>query len=475
MRSLAPLVVVVISLGCAPDSEPSDDGAQASTGAHESGSTAPSDGSPTTVAGSESADTSEATSDATSEGESDTGTTPEPSCADGTRWYVAKEGSNKGGTSWASAWNELDQIDWSTIAPGDCIEIGGGTYSTRLVPTAAGTADARIVIERSTEPGHDGKVTFDFTTTEVPDYWAGQVPITTGYLTIDGRDWNQFEWIGGASCLLIVDTMVDEDHFELRNAKIGGHADPGNGGAAVCIFSGSLRLDHVWFGTQVGAEDHIKLVTETSSALDVQHSVFSPWISIDGSHSDLIEQCWPGCEAGDLVFKYNLVWDSGEGGGNLVFTLDPLWSSVDLSYNVFKDTYQVFQFTSRGAQRISNNVFYDVFSTFGGDGDWEAVNNVFVAPPDNSSIVWGSIPRYSLWGPDTYGFFDGEGNVQADPLFQDPEDILGPDGLPFTDDDGFALQDGSPAIDAGTPTVDTMAIGGAPIVGMPDIGAYEHP
>src|SRR5678815_6083836 len=121
--------------------------------------------------------------------------------------------------------------------------------------------------------------------------------------------------------------------------------------------------------------------------------------------------------------------------------------SIDVSYNVFKDTYGCFQFSTRGTQRISNNVFYDVFSTFGGDGSWEAVNNVFVAPSDNSSIVWGSTPKSSLWGPGTYGFFSGSGNIQADPMFLNPDDILGPDGEPFTADDGFNLKPGSPAID----------------------------
>jgi hypothetical protein len=388
---------------------------------------------------------------------------------------VSTFGNSVDGKSWSTAWNELDQIDWGAIKPTDHIEIDGGTYVTRLVPASGGTAEGRITLERSTEPGHDGKVTFDFTNTPVPEYWAGMVNIQRPYLTIDGKDWTKFEWITDSSCLLIVDDNEDDDHFVLKNVTLGGHANADNGGAALCIFSGSIAMDHVWFGTQVGAEDHIKLVTSSHSSLRVEHSVFTPWISINGSHSDLIEQCWPGCEAGDLVFKYNLVWDSGPGGENLVFTLDPHWASVDVSYNVFKDTYGVFQFTSRGAERISNNVFYDVFATIGGRGSWEAVNNIFVAPPDNSSIVWGSTPKYSLWGPGTYGYFSGGGtNLQADPMFLDPTDILGQDGAPFTADDGFNLLPGSPAIDKGTATIDASDIRGNPIVGAPDIGAYEH-
>ncbi len=394
----------------------------------------------------------------------------------GTPFYVSPDGANTDGRSWASAWTELDQIDWASVEPGDRIEIGGGTYTTRLVPDHGGEPGERITLERSREPGHDGAVTFDYSHTSTPEYWSGYVRIEHPYITIDGGDWDRFEMIADASCLVILENGTDDDYFELRNTRLSGYANPDNGGATLCIFSGSMAMDHVWFGTQVGAEDHIKLVTESHSSLRVENSVFTPWISIAGSHSDLIEQCWPGCEAGDLLFRHNLVWDSGPGGENLVFTLDPHWANVDVSYNVFLDTSGVFQFTSRGDLRISNNVFYDVGGTIGGDGDFEAVNNIFVGPPENSNIVWGSVPRYSLWGPMTYGYFSGDGtNLQGDPMFVDPTNILGVDGVPFTDDDGFNVRPGSPAIDHGGTTRDTVDIRGNPLVRAPDIGAYEAP
>jgi hypothetical protein len=90
------------------------------------------------------------------------------------------------------------------------------------------------------------------------------------------------------------------------------------------------------------------------------------------------------------------------------------------------------------------------------------VNNVLVAPLDNTSIVWGSTPHYSLWGPGVYGYFDGNGtNLIGDPMFLDPTNILGPDGVPFTADDGFNLRAGSPTIDHGTLTIDKSDIAGA--------------
>ena len=42
-----------------------------------------------------------------------------------------------------------------------------------------------------------------------------------------------------------------------------------------------------------------------------------------------------------------------------------------------------------------------------------------------------------------------QGNISEDPLFVNPADPLGPDGVLGTADDGFQLQQGSPCIDAG--------------------------
>src|SRR5262249_10692173 len=182
-------------------------------------------------------------------GKSDGGAASLPPSSGGT-WFVDKAGSNSDGKTWATAWNELDQIDWSLVSPGDRIEIAGGTYVKRLVPNKGGTASARITLERSIEPGHDGKVTFDFTGTLTPEYWSGYVTIHQPYLTIDGKDWTMFDWIADSSCLVILDNGTDDDYFDLRNVRLRGNANPENGGTTVCIFSGSMSMDHVWFGMQ---------------------------------------------------------------------------------------------------------------------------------------------------------------------------------------------------------------------------------
>src|SRR5205807_1143531 len=44
-------------------------------------------------------------------------------------WYVSKNGNNADGLSWATAWNELNQINWSVVQPGETIQVDGGSQS----------------------------------------------------------------------------------------------------------------------------------------------------------------------------------------------------------------------------------------------------------------------------------------------------------------------------------------------------------
>ena len=92
-------------------------------------------------------------------------------------FYVSKLGNNSDGLSWASAWNELDQIDWSIIQPGHTILIDGGSsemvYTTILAPTASGEAGKPVTIKMAQETGRDGKVViFGGRATQLP--YCGQ-------------------------------------------------------------------------------------------------------------------------------------------------------------------------------------------------------------------------------------------------------------------------------------------------------------
>lgn len=75
---------------------------------------------------------------------------------------MSKLGSNEDGRSWQTAWSELDQIDWTIVAPGALILLDGGdeqmVYTSTLAVAASGTADAPIVVQLAEEEGRDGQV-----------------------------------------------------------------------------------------------------------------------------------------------------------------------------------------------------------------------------------------------------------------------------------------------------------------------------
>ena len=79
-------------------------------------------------------------------------------------YYVSRLGNNQNGRSWETAWNELDQIDWDVIEPGDVIYLDGGSnqmeYDTNLEFGKSGQPNNPIRILVSDEANHNGQVIF---------------------------------------------------------------------------------------------------------------------------------------------------------------------------------------------------------------------------------------------------------------------------------------------------------------------------
>lgn len=176
---------------------------------------------------------------------------PHVKAAGGSLFYVSKNGNNKDGLSWHTAWNELDQINWSQIQPGDTILIDGGTsnmtYTTTLTLQKSGLPGEPITIERATEVGHTGTVTL-FGGRLRPLPYCGQTTYTfqtqgvlaqginigdSSYIILDGRSWHGMNVYGDDGSAIVFGSNSHDDIF--RNIQL---YDDG---------SASQRSDGLWY------------------------------------------------------------------------------------------------------------------------------------------------------------------------------------------------------------------------------------
>jgi len=106
-------------------------------------------------------------------------------------FYVSKCGNNTDGTTWATAWNELNQINWSKISSGATISIDGGaqsmTYHSSLTVPAQAPA---VQIVRAQAAGKSGQVIVEnLAPMAVGSRTAGISIMTPNAVSINGGNW----------------------------------------------------------------------------------------------------------------------------------------------------------------------------------------------------------------------------------------------------------------------------------------------
>jgi hypothetical protein len=110
-----------------------------------------------------------------------------------TVWYVWKgalAGANTG-ESWANAWQDIDQINWKAIKPGDTIYISGDNYGKNLTIFTSGTAANPVKIYTGAlapnPSGHNGKVTLTGIILNQSSSWVTiDGSLSTSYALKDG-------------------------------------------------------------------------------------------------------------------------------------------------------------------------------------------------------------------------------------------------------------------------------------------------
>lgn len=134
-------------------------------------------------------------------------------------WYVDNSlGTNGNGQSWATAWNSIANIVWASIGAGDFLYISGGsssqTYNEILTVGASGTTGRPITITAGIDPGHNGIVILDGSTTTTINSSSSiidtnsQTNITIQQLTVQNTLENCVHVQGTTSGTVVVQNLI---------------------------------------------------------------------------------------------------------------------------------------------------------------------------------------------------------------------------------------------------------------------------
>jgi hypothetical protein len=324
----------------------------------------------------------------------------------GTTFFVSKLGSNADGRSWATAWNELDQINWGQVRPGDTVAIDGGAvrcpslgpgygcgmvYNSTLSVQASGAPGAPIYITGAFVNGRNGGVIIDGGVTSWPGCGPGEaappaVPNGRGTRAV-GIDLN-------SSQNIVIDGLR-WGGIEVRN-----HTRYGiNFGGSAGVSARYLKLHHITdptnasngaAGATFGYQSHHNTLSRSELFRNGQDGirVAGDYVTISESflhdhycnHPDGIQAFVPTANA-------DVPDDAGEITG------------LNVTRNVFQHIgLQALLLGENGSHQswathvnISDNLFlytpYMVKSKHGNSHNWNIQNNTFVAA-GGEAIQW---------------------------------------------------------------------------------------
>jgi len=397
----------------------------------------------------------------------------------GITYYVSKTGNNGDGRSWATAWNELDQIDWGVIQPGDTILLDGGPtemiYSTTMTVGKSGTSNAPITIKLASEPGRNGKVAIDggltywpCQATEPSPYNENHPPSTRRYgIKLNGQSWVNIDgtkW-GGIEIrnhnLAGVDFDRTNSNIRLSNLHIHHNTyartpdGPGisitgdnitlekleiNNNGQDAIQGGNLTnfvlQDSYLHDHYCSHPDGIQLYYGTNRNITIQRNRFHNFLQpifLGAREDDNINNVT------DVKVNYNVIYNSAYG----VVSND----ATNRDWKVYNNTivdidYEgIHLYASAGGMEARNNIIYN--SRFLLRNGIQS-NNLFYQVPNAPS---------------------GNGSIEADPQFVNKEA------------GNYQLRTSSPAIDRGIDvglTKDNLG-NVVPAGNGVDIGAFEFP
>jgi hypothetical protein len=399
----------------------------------------------------------------------------------GATYYVSRAGSNSDGRSWASAWNNLDQINWNIIQPGDTLLLDGGApemiYTATLTIQKSGAANDPITIRMSSEPGRDGKVVIDGGLT----YWPCQASEPSPYPNDHPAGTRQFGIDLNRSSWIAIDGTKPSG-IEIRNHNQEGVVFRG----AQHIRLSQLHIHHNTYATQ-----------PNGSGIDISgDSIILEQLDIHHNGQDAIQ----GGNLTNLVLQDSYLHDHycrHPDGIQLNYGTN---SDITIQRNVFTEFLQAIFLGEANVNALSSTskvyIRYNLIyrATYGikshndSNKDWEIYNNTLVDISEQGIHLYrmasGAKVRNNILynsgyvlrnGAQSHNLFynaagapRGDNTITEDPLFVDRER------------NDYRLRMNSPAIDRGVPVGQNRDLPGntVPSGKGVDIGAFEvvsHP
>jgi len=415
--------------------------------------------------------------------------------ASATTYYVnenhpSANNSNPGTES--APWSTI-QKGADTVVAGDTVIVRSGVYNERITfsPSNTGTAGNRVTFKN--EPRRSAK-TLGFET-ENCDYLriegfevepsasggdGSGISIGSDHCEIvdnychDGRgpgiqtDRSKPSF-GTVSQNYVVGCQygitINGDNWSITSNEVTALRDYGNGNDV--DYARFFGFDHVWHnnyfhGTDFGSIGTAHLDGFQTWSLDAETKAQRIFINgniIQDVHQGIMMESNIQGNVRDIYITNNVF----ENCANWAVSVKIGCLNVVALYNVFAHcNIHTMGVRNGSSATIMNNVFYESErGYFASDSSLVSANN----------LLWEIYDGFTL----------KTGDINANPNFADFDNLLGPDGIPFTDDDGFLPAEGSPLIDNGVDpsipgiTVDTLDMVGA---GRPsgagfDIGPRE--
>lgn len=351
-------------------------------------------------------------------------------------WYVRKAatGSNNG-TSWTNAWQDFNNISFSSVACGDTIWVAGGTYTGSMTINKTCSAGNVLTIKRvlSSDSVPASAAGWDSSFDSQVVNQNGGVTMQGSYWTIDGRVGDAakgvaygMQWIWPTKTgTAFSNSSGTQSHITLTHLEIYGPvcvSNNGNGsfGSGTCsgntwginLNQGSgnsnFLLDHIW----VHRWAEVIRPYQTTN-LTIQYSYIGDSAYTPADHNDCMYASDP---FSGLTFRYNRVYSCSNQG--LWFDNNGVVNAVIYDNIFYHSSGAIIGFPRCGSQStcgpiyLFNNIFED-------DGDWGEGNTSTLqteAQPLNSNSAIQNNIFYTVTSSMTTSLFSNDASTTGNSI-----------------------------------------------------------